>query len=108
LLATTADGGQQTADVMAKAPSTLEIRGPLSAVRRHWDYTGPAQIADEIATVTPSYRGIVHRRLGEVGLVWPCPSEDHPGTPILHHTTFTRGLGKFHAVGAKLPAWNRL
>lgn len=103
LLATTADGGPQTADVMAKAPSTIEIRGPLSAVRRHWDYTGPAQIADEIAAVTPSYRGIVHRRLGEVGLVWPCPSEDHPGTPILHHTTFTRGLGKFHAVGAKLP-----
>ena len=74
-----------------------------SSVLRRWTYTGPAQIADEIAAVTPSYRGIVHRRLGEEGLVWPCPSEDHPGTPILHHTTFTRGLGKFHAVGAKPP-----
>ncbi len=68
-----------------------------------WGFTSPAQIADEIAAVTPSYRGIVHRRLGEVGLVWPCPSEEHPGTPILHHTTFTRGLGKFHAVEAKRP-----
>lgn len=68
-----------------------------------WRFSSPAQIADEIATVTPSYRGIVHRRLGDVGLVWPCPSEDHPGTPILHHTTFTRGLGKFHAVAAKPP-----
>ncbi|HRF48194.1 MAG TPA: molybdopterin-dependent oxidoreductase [Anaerolineales bacterium] len=77
--------------------------GSRPAVRRHWGYSSPAQITDEITTVSPAYRGIVHRRLGDQGLVWPCPSEDHPGTAILHATTFTRGLGKFHAVTAKPP-----
>lgn len=33
-----------------------------------------------------------------------CPAEDHPGTPILHRDTFTRGLGKFHPIGARAPA----
>jgi formate dehydrogenase alpha subunit len=32
------------------------------------------------------------------GLQWPCPSRDHPGTPILHTEKFPRGLGKFHPV----------
>jgi formate dehydrogenase major subunit len=31
-------------------------------------------------------------------LHWPCPTADHPGTPILHGQQFTRGLGKFHAI----------
>jgi predicted molibdopterin-dependent oxidoreductase YjgC len=37
-------------------------------------------------------------------LVWPCPTEDHPGTPILHIGKFTRGLGKFHAIEFIPPA----
>ena len=48
----------------------------------------PAQIMDEIASVTPSFAGISHERLDseEVngqGLQWPCTSKDHPGTPII-------------------------
>ena len=31
-------------------------------------------------------------------LQWPVPSEDHPGTPILHVGRFSRGLGRFAAV----------
>jgi formate dehydrogenase major subunit/formate dehydrogenase alpha subunit len=59
---------------------------------------------DELATVTPSYGGMRHHRLMGDGLVWPCPSEDHQGTPILHAGTFARGLGKLHPVKSKLPA----
>lgn len=60
----------------------------------------PAEIMDEIASVTPSFAGISHARLDseEVagkGLQWPCTSKDHPGTPILHVGKFTRGLGYF-------------
>jgi formate dehydrogenase major subunit len=60
----------------------------------------PAEIMDEIASLTPSFAGISHERLmsDEVagqGLQWPCTSPDHPGTPIMHVGKFTRGLGKF-------------
>lgn len=60
----------------------------------------PAEIMDEIASVTPSFAGISHARLdspevkGE-GLQWPCTGKDHPGTPILHVGKFTRGLGRY-------------
>ncbi|MDP2181513.1 MAG: molybdopterin dinucleotide binding domain-containing protein [Actinomycetota bacterium] len=49
----------------------------------------------EIAGVTPSYGGISYERLESGGLQWPCPTETHPGTPILHVDSFTRGLGAF-------------
>jgi len=60
-----------------------------------------------IAEETPIYRGIVPERLGPAGIQWPCWTPDHPGTPLLHRTRFTRGLGKFHPVlfrpAAELP-----
>ena len=60
----------------------------------------PAQVMDEIASLTPSYAGISHARLDgdEVagrGLQWPCTSPDHPGTPILHAGGFARGKGAY-------------
>jgi formate dehydrogenase alpha subunit len=69
--------------------------GPCAA----WRYESASQIMAEIATLTPSYAGVSHRRLdaGE-RLQWPVLSADHPGTPILHVGKFTRGLGQFHAV----------
>jgi len=76
---------------------------PSASARRPWSFTSTAQIADELADVTPSYRGIRHHRLTEAGLFWPCPAEDHPGTPILHREKFTRGLGRFSAVQAQGP-----
>ncbi len=62
-------------------------------------YSSPAEIMEEIARVTPSYGGISHARLEQGSLQWPCPTADHPGTPILHQGKFARGLGKFSAVG---------
>ena len=76
-----------------------------------WDYRSPQDIMDEIAAVTPQYGGVTYGRLDEhivpdvefdthdtCGLQWPCPSEDHPGTPILHTTAFARGKGLFSAI----------
>jgi len=48
----------------------------------------------EIASVTPSYGGISFKRLEYGGLQWPCPTEDHPGTPILHAERFPTDTGK--------------
>jgi len=39
---------------------------------------------EEIRKLTPSYGGISYERLEDGGLQWPCPFDDHPGTPILH------------------------
>ncbi|HDH86872.1 MAG TPA: formate dehydrogenase subunit alpha, partial [Desulfobacteraceae bacterium] len=59
---------------------------------------------EEMNSVTPSYAGISYSRLENGGLHWPCPAPDHPGTPILHVGTFTRGLGQFHAIEYIPPA----
>ncbi len=61
-------------------------------------YSSPAHVMKEIAALTPSYGGISYDRLEKGGLQWPCPSPDHPGTPVLHVGRFSRGLGKFHPV----------
>jgi formate dehydrogenase alpha subunit len=66
-------------------------------------YTSPKKIMEEIARVTPSYGGITYQRLEKEGLQWPCPNRKHPGTPILHKETFTRGKGLFTGVDYKPP-----
>ncbi len=73
-----------------------------------WDYSDSSAIMKEISAVTPSYGGISHDRLNEgETLCWPCPSPEHPGTPILHIGKFTRGKGKFipaiHLDPSELP-----
>ncbi len=60
-----------------------------------FDFENPSQIMDEITTVTPSYGGISFSRLDKEGLQWPCPTDDHPGTAILHTALFSRGKGHF-------------
>ena len=70
-----------------------------------WEYQDTVEIMTEINAVTPSYGGITHARL-EAGerLQWPCPTADHPGTPILHTKQFTRGKGKFMPIDHVPPA----
>ncbi len=60
-----------------------------------FDWASPAEIMDEVARLTPSYGGISLERLEKGGLQWPCPTKEHPGTPILHKAVFTRGKGRF-------------
>jgi predicted molibdopterin-dependent oxidoreductase YjgC len=52
----------------------------------------PEALFEEMRMVTPSYRGMTYERLAKAGLRWPCPTEGHPGTPVLHTAKFTRGL----------------
>jgi formate dehydrogenase major subunit/formate dehydrogenase alpha subunit len=61
-------------------------------------YGSVREIFDEIASVTPIYAGMSFDRIDQVGLQWPCPDQQHPGTPILHTAKFTRGLGMFSPV----------
>ena len=68
-----------------------------------FSFAHPSQIMEEIASLTPSYGGISYKRLEDGGLQWPCPTKDHPGTPILHTKQFTRGKGKFIPLEYKPP-----
>ncbi len=102
-------------DVYSASEKAVEIEGDtkpdtwiFTEIMRRMGYPQPhltpAQIMDEIASVTPSFAGISHERLDseEVngqGLQWPCTSKkDHPGTPIMHVGKFARGLGYFRPV----------
>ena len=67
-------------------------------------YDSSRQIMEEIAKVTPSYAGLSFERLEHEGIHWPCPTPEHPGTPILHREQFTRGKGLFHAIDYIEPA----
>ncbi len=68
------------------------------------DYGSSKEIFEEIARLTPSYAGITYERIEREGIHWPCPTQDHPGTPILHTQQFTRGKGMFHAIDYIPPA----
>ncbi|MBU1290631.1 MAG: formate dehydrogenase subunit alpha [bacterium] len=64
-------------------------------------YNSPAEIMEEIASLTPIYGGMYYNRLEKAGLQWPCLDINHPGTKYLHKDKFTRGKGKFFAVEFK-------
>lgn len=68
------------------------------------DYASPSEIMDEIATVTPTYGGITYDRIDGLGLQWPVPDVNHPGTPVLHEERFTRGNGLFSPAEYRPPA----
>jgi formate dehydrogenase alpha subunit len=67
-------------------------------------YDSSRQIMEEISKVTTSYAGLSYERIEHEGIHWPCPTPEHPGTPILHREQFTRGKGLFHAIDYIEPA----
>jgi formate dehydrogenase alpha subunit len=69
-----------------------------------FDFASPEEVFEEIRRVTPSYAGITYEHLGTQGLQWPVPSEEHPGTPILHVESFPIGKGKFTPCEFREPA----
>jgi len=81
----------------------------IAALARRAGYAGMSyestvEIMEEIAGLTPIYAGISHDRLTPAGLQWPCTDREHPGTPILHVSGFTHGLGRFIPVSYRPPA----
>ncbi len=63
----------------------------------------PARVMDEIARLSPNWRGVSYERLAAPGafLQWPCPEPGHPGTAIVHEGgRFLRGRGRF-----TVPEW---
>jgi assimilatory nitrate reductase catalytic subunit len=79
----------------------------------HWfPYTSAEQMFEELRVASKGgsadYAGITWERVErELGVFWPCPSEDHPGTPRLFEggRFYTDdGRGRFNPVRYRPPA----
>ena len=101
---------------------------PLSGVRTDWwiicelarrlgrhadkfEFGSPGEIFDELRVASKGgpadYYGVTYDRIEETGgLFWPCPEEDHPGTPRLFEDRFyyPDGRARFTAVEWAPPA----
>ena len=63
------------------------------------NYDSPAQIMEEIASLTPIYAGISYEKLERSGGVqWPCTSQDCMGTPYLYKDGFPNGKASLSAL----------
>jgi assimilatory nitrate reductase catalytic subunit len=78
---------------------------------RFFSYDGSSAVFEELRAATrgsvADYSGISYDRLSrEDGVFWPCPSDDHPGTPRLFQDTFPTSSGKarFHPIEHDGPA----
>lgn len=74
-------------------------------------YDSPREIFDELRRASAGglsdYAGITYDRIeAEQGVFWPCPAEDHPGTPRLFAERFPTpsGRARFHVAHHRPPA----
>jgi len=67
-----------------------------NALGYRMNYASASEILDEIAELTPTFKGVSWAKLRELGSIqWPCNDEHPQGTPIMHVNEFVRGKGKF-------------
>jgi assimilatory nitrate reductase catalytic subunit len=76
-----------------------------------FSFTNGDAVFEELRAATrggvADYSGISYDRIDrEGGVFWPCPSEDHPGTPRLFEESFptVSGRARFHAIEHGGPA----
>lgn len=71
-----------------------EIVQAVARAMGHTDgfsFRSAREVWDEVRRVWTPGAGMSYDRLDCEGLQWPCPTEDHPGTRILHRDRFTSG-----------------
>jgi assimilatory nitrate reductase catalytic subunit len=78
---------------------------------QYFRYSSVEHIFNELAAASSGgkadYGGITYDKLKkEKGIFWPCPSEDHLGTPRMFEHGFARwdGKAKIHGIKPKMPA----
>lgn len=78
---------------------------------KYFTSSSPREIFDEMRVASKGgnadYYGITYEKIErQNGVFWPCPSEDHPGTPRLFEERFYHpdGKAKFHALEYAPPA----
>ncbi|WP_195210361.1 molybdopterin oxidoreductase family protein [Actinomarinicola tropica] len=102
-----------------QAVPPLARRGDIDVIRNlarrlgageHFRFFTGAEVFEEMRAVSRGgpidYSGITWDRLrDDGGVFWPCPAEDHPGTPQLYTERFAHpdGRARFHAVVPEAP-----
>lgn len=75
-----------------------------------FEFTSPREIFDELREASrggiADYSGITYEKIEkQYGVFWPCPSNDHPGTPRLFEpgsdNPVARGTGRFYFPDGK-------
>jgi len=99
---------QRVAEPPPGPRSDLEILSALAQRLGQGDafaFSSAEAVFDELRRATAGaradYSGITPARIrAEQGVFWPCPSEDHPGTPRLfgERFAFPDGRARFHVV----------
>lgn len=99
---------QRAADPPPGPRSDLDILAALAqrlGCGAAFSFPSAEAVFDELRRATAGaradYSGITHARIRrEQGVFWPCPSEEHPGTPRLfaERFAFPDGRARFHAV----------
>jgi len=56
-----------------------------------FDFDGAEAIWNEVRALCDGARGMSYARLADGGLQWPCPTEHHAGTKLLHRDAFAVG-----------------
>nr|WP_305784306.1 molybdopterin oxidoreductase family protein [Actinoplanes lichenis] len=99
-------------------PPPGEVRTDLSVLKELADRLGrgqffsdrPREVFEELRRASAGgvadYAGITYERIDkEDGVFWPCPAEDHPGTPRLFADGFPTadGRARFHRVEHRDP-----
>jgi len=72
-----------------------------------FDFKSAEDVWNDMRAVTPSMFGATYERLEKPESIhWPCPTVEHPGTPILHKEKFSAadGLGTFFGLEYRQPA----
>jgi formate dehydrogenase major subunit len=73
--------------------------GLAKAMGYEMNYSHPSEIMDEIARLTPTFKGVSYDKLEELGSIqWPCNDEAKFGTPTMHVEAFVRGKGLFRVT----------
>jgi predicted molibdopterin-dependent oxidoreductase YjgC len=90
--------GQAREDWRIICDLALRLESKLEVGTAKWNYSNPEEILREMGGVNSDYAGITYERIDKVGLIYPVPTLDHPGTPTLFTETFPRGRGKFHQL----------
>ena len=67
-------------------PDTHIICAIADRLGHDWGRPTAEQVWDELRSLSLNWHhGMSYARLDELGgLQWPCPTEDHPGTPLMH------------------------
>lgn len=88
-----------------------EIARRLGRHADKFDFDSPRAIFEELRVASKGgladYHGVTYERIEETGgIFWPCPEEDHPGTPRLFEDRFyfPDGKARFNPVEWHPPA----